>query len=309
MNMSRDQLLGGLYGLLIGDAVGVPYEFHRAESLPPLEQLEMVPPDNFPRSYAKVLPGTWSDDGAQALCLLDSLVNCKRMDLHDFSQRLWDWYDKGLWAVDQHVFDVGVQTAHSLRAFHQGTAPEQAGNIIPEGKGNGALMRVLPLALWHQGSDEQLVEDAHTQSLITHGHLVNQVICALYCLWVREVAKKKEMEKAYFQALNRLREIYGKDSKERMELESINPEVVSHTQGGGYVVETLHTVRLAVQEPTYEKVVKKAISFGNDTDTNAAIAGGIYGVKVGLSGIPTRWYQGLRGKKEVETLVEKWLGT
>ncbi|PTM56602.1 ADP-ribosylglycohydrolase family protein [Desmospora activa] len=306
--MKREQMLGGLYGLLIGDAVGVPYEFHPAAQLPALEELEMIPPQDFARSHAAVPPGTWSDDGAQALCLLESLVECGHLDLADFAERMWGWYDRGLWAVDGVVFDVGVQTAAALRAFHSGASPQQAGNITPEGKGNGALMRVLPLALWHRGTDEALVRDAHTQSLVTHAHLTNQVVCALYCLWAREVAAGTEMEEAYSQAVNKLRNIYGEGTEERHELEwRIRPEDAPSSNGGGYVVETLRSVRIATKEPNYEKVIKKAISLGNDTDTNAAIAGGLYGIKVGLSGIPQRWMEGLRGKEMVEDLVQRWL--
>ncbi|MDR6227305.1 ADP-ribosylglycohydrolase family protein [Desmospora profundinema] len=307
--MNREQKLGGLYGLLIGDAVGVPYEFHPAEELPPLHDLEMIPPKSFPRAHAQVLPGTWSDDGAQALCLLESLVECGQLELTDFSQRLWAWYERGLWAVDGHVFDVGVQTAASLRAFHSGASPEQSGNANPDGKGNGSLMRVLPLALWHKGTDEELVKDAHMQSLVTHAHRTNQVACALYCLWVREAAAGVEMEEGYGYAVKKLRAIYGNESEERKELDwSIRPEAEAVSHGGGYVVETLRSVRIATKEPSYEKVVKKAISLGNDTDTNAAIAGGLYGVKTGVSGIPQRWLERLREKEKVEELVQKWIG-
>ena len=72
----EERLTGGLYGALIGDALGVPYEFHAAEELPPYAEIEMTPPAGFQRAHAGVKPGTWSDDGAQALCLLDSLAAC-----------------------------------------------------------------------------------------------------------------------------------------------------------------------------------------------------------------------------------------
>ena len=57
----------GLIGLLVGDALGVPYEFHRPDGLPPRDRIEMDPPPGFRRAHAGVPPGTWSDDGAQAL--------------------------------------------------------------------------------------------------------------------------------------------------------------------------------------------------------------------------------------------------
>lgn len=307
--MKKDQILGGLYGLLIGDAVGVPYEFHSADQLPSMQNIDMVSPVGFNRAHQGIPFGTWSDDGAQALCLLDSLVECDKLDLTNFADKLWAWYDEGLWAVDRRVFDIGIQTSASLQAYHQGGSPEKSGFIHPEGKGNGSLMRVLPLVLWHQGTDEQLVVDSHRQSLVTHGHLTNQVACALYCLWVRGVSKGLEMEDAYKYAVDRLRDIYGANSDERYELDyTIRPEQEPVSKGSGYVVETIQSVRIAVREENYETVIKKAISLGEDTDTNAAIAGGLYGVKVGLNGISQQWLGQLQGKDEVEKLASIWLG-
>jgi ADP-ribosylglycohydrolase len=64
-----------------------------------------------------------------------------------------------------------------------------------------------------------------------------------------------------------------------------------------------------LEQSTYESVVKKAISLGNDTDTTAAIAGGIAGIRHGLSGIPTRWLKAMRGKSIVTPLVRHLLET
>ena len=62
--LPRERIAGGLYGLLVGDALGVPYE-----------KIEMTPPSGFRKTYPKIAAGTWSDDGAQALCLMDTLFN------------------------------------------------------------------------------------------------------------------------------------------------------------------------------------------------------------------------------------------
>src|SRR5450432_1002099 len=87
----EDRLRGGIYGLLIGDALGVPYEFHDAGDLPP--DIEMEPPDWFQRAHRGVPPGTWSDDGAQALALLASLLEHDgQLDVDDFGRRLVAWY-------------------------------------------------------------------------------------------------------------------------------------------------------------------------------------------------------------------------
>ena len=83
-----DRIAGGLYGLLVGDALGVPYEFYHAEELPSYEEIEMTPPPGFQKTYQEVDAGTWSDDCAQALCLLDSLLNRVEFSLEDFSDAL-----------------------------------------------------------------------------------------------------------------------------------------------------------------------------------------------------------------------------
>ena len=48
------KIRGGLYGLLIGDALGVPYEFHRANEIPPYSEIEMTPPKGFLRAHRGV---------------------------------------------------------------------------------------------------------------------------------------------------------------------------------------------------------------------------------------------------------------
>jgi ADP-ribosyl-[dinitrogen reductase] hydrolase len=114
MPTHQEHIAGGLLGLLIGDAMGVPYEFHALADLPPYEEIEYVPPLEFDRSHQGVPPGTWSDDGAQALCLLASLLDCQGFDPDDFSSRLMNWYEDGYLAVDGLVFDVGITTSRAI---------------------------------------------------------------------------------------------------------------------------------------------------------------------------------------------------
>lgn len=75
-------------------------------------------------------------------------------------------------AVDGHVFDMGIQTSLALQNLKNGMSPETAGPSDEWSNGNGSLVRSLPLALWHRGTDEELVAHA-------------QVCCALYVLVAR----------------------------------------------------------------------------------------------------------------------------
>lgn len=301
-----DRISGGLLGLLIGDALGVPYEFHEASEIPGFPEIEFEPPAWFRRSHDSVHEGTWSDDGAQALILLDSLLTCGKFDVNHFSQGLVNWYEDGFMAVDGNVFDVGIQTSKAIWQLKKGASPLLAGGADEYSNGNGSLMRVLPLALWHQGSDGELIADAFDQSVPTHNHLRAKLCCALYCLWARRILA--EIESPFENAVQTLRETFGENTIERAELEfHIRPDEIHYPQGSGYVVDSLFSARWACNNEDYEKVVKAAISLGRDTDTTACIAGGIAGLKFGLNSIPKRWRDNLRGSEIYEPILEKLL--
>ena len=308
MTERENRIKGGMFGLLVGDALGVPYEFYSKEDIPPIEQIEMVPPSGFIKHHP-VDAGTWSDDGAQALCLLDSLLEKGRFDIGDFSDKLLTWYEKGLWAVDGEVFDVGIQTSLALTMYKCGARIEDCGNIRPDGKGNGALMRVLPLALWCSGTDEELVADTHKQCIITHGNITNHVCCALYCLIAARLLNGSDFDSALSESISRLKEIYANSSEyldEFMFRLRPDEEGVWIGTGGGYVVDSLRSaVMIMKTAASYEEAVKQAVSLGNDTDTVACITGGLAGIRFGYDNIPVRWIEALRDRDKAEKLIDK----
>jgi ADP-ribosyl-[dinitrogen reductase] hydrolase len=294
----------GMLGLLVGDACGVPYEFSDPGMLPPEAAIDMRPPESFPRSYAHVALGTWSDDGAQALCLYASMRTCGMYHPQDFAARLIKWHDRGYMAVDHYVFDIGHQTNAAIGRLKQGMPTRFSGLAGERNNGNGALMRCLPLALLHQGNDVALVYEAHAQSRLTHAHIRSQVCCALYCLWARREAQGHTAP--WEGAVATLRAIYRRDSASARELEeNVRPDEPPYGQGTGYVLDTLHSARLACQQPSYPAIIKRAIALGHDTDTTACVAGGIAGLRHGLRGIPGDWLRALRGQallRELELL-------
>ena len=301
------RIQGALWGLLVGDALGVPYEFHLPGAIPLAEGIEFDPPAGFHRSHPGVPPGTWSDDGAHALCLLASLLHCNRVDPEDLMRRLSNWYTAGYMAVDGVVFDVGIQTSRALAAFRAGSPAVEAGPRATGDNGNGSLMRVLPLALWHRGTDAELVADAQLQSRVTHGHARAQVCCALYCLWARRTLDGESGP--WTAAVSALRDNYADGSPEQAELEfHIRPDDEPSGEGGGYVVDCLRSARRVLQEPDYASVVRAAIRLGHDTDTTACVAGGIAGIRDGIEGIPRRWRDALREPELFLPLLDRLLG-
>ena len=300
----KERIEGGLFGLLIGDALGVPYEFHSPNDIPHRPFIEFSPPKTFMRAHVGTPPGTWSDDGAQALALLASLLSCGKLDTQDFGERLVRWYNDGYMAVDNRVFDVGIQTSSAIRYLMKGVPALKAGGKDETANGNGALMRVLPLALWHQGSDVDLATYAMLQSRVTHGHLRSQVCCALYCLWARRIMQ--EATDPWREAVETLRTIWGESSREFAELDYyVRPYDLPPGEGSGYVVDSLRSAYWVMQEGSYQEVVRAAIALGHDTDTTACIAGGIAGLRDGISAIPQRWRDDLRGQEIVAPLLSK----
>jgi ADP-ribosyl-[dinitrogen reductase] hydrolase len=167
-------------------------------------------------------------------------------------------------------------------------------------------MRVLPLALWHLGSDDELVRDAMQSSLVTHGHARSQLCCALYCLWVRRILE--EVETPWHDALASLRSLVANDGAVATELEhGVRPEAAPDRAGSGYVVDTLRTVHALADRDSYERVVRGAIALGFDTDTTAAVAGGLAGVREGFQAIPARWRSSLRGRELLAPLLDRLL--
>jgi ADP-ribosylglycohydrolase len=291
------RIAGGLVGLLVGDALGVPYEFHRASDLPPLHLVDFAPPAGYPRSHAGTPPGTWSDDGAQALALLDSLVVRGRLDVDDFGARLLHWDRDGRYAVDGRVFDIGIQTSTALNRLGTGVPAAEAGPSGERDNGNGSLMRVLPLALWHRGTDAELAAAADLQSRVTHGHLRSRAACAVYCLWARGILEDRP--DPFEAAMSRVAELWGPFVEAELKVLATTPP-----RGSGYVADTLAVAR-AAQADDYATTVRNAIAYGDDTDTSACVAGGIAGLRFGLEGISESWRSRLRGAAIYKPLLDR----
>lgn len=304
-SLNTNQLMGGLWGLLLGDAVGVPYEFNKPAQLPELEQIDMQPPSNFQRTYTNTPVGTWSDDGATALALLESLLDCGGFNVDDFGQRLVDWYQKGRYAVDHQVFDVGVQTAQAIRQIQQGMPSLYAGSMDERANGNGSLMRSLPVVLWYRGDDAGLIELAEQQSRPTHAHRRSRVCCALYCLWARYVAAGDIT--AWQTAVKTLRQHYQTDDIATEQLEFfIRPDDDIIGTGSGYVVDSLRSAKQIFDlQLDFKSSIKAAIALGDDTDTTACIAGGVIGLREGFDQLPAAWLSQLRGEDILLPIWEK----
>ena len=299
----NDVVRAAVYGHLVGDAIGVPYEFgHHIDTV----ELRGHGTHNQP-------PGTWSDDGALLLALLDSLFSVG-FDPEDQGRRALAWADEGRYAAGGVVFDIGTTTSAALARLRTGVPALEAGPTGERDQGNGSLMRILSVALVDVPTDDvALVQRAHQASRVTHGHPSCEVACALYVLVVRTLIEHLggDREAALALGTDRLRAVYVRDPA----FASVLGGLLAHRSGlrkpgGGWVLDSFWSAWEAFAAGTsYRDTIVRAIRYGNDTDTAAAIAGGLAGIRWGLDessgGIPAEWVDALRGKGIVEDILRR----
>lgn len=197
--------------------------------------------------------GTWSDDTSMVLCTMQSIVECQGVNPEHIAKLFVQWRYNKLWTPHGHVFDIGGTTSDALENLKNGIHHTKSAKNDPLTNGNGALMRMLPLAWINNLSNDTIAEIAQ----ITHGHQTSTSCCLIYINVLKELA-----EKGYTHALR---------GKARM-------EVIS----SGYVQDTLDTVLWLMTQVTdkfdpLKQALHFAVELGDDTDTIAALVGSIFG--------------------------------
>ncbi len=285
-------------GHLVGDALGVPYEFHAPDELP--EVIDMQPPAGFHRAHRGTPCGTWSDDGALMLAVADNLLtHGGRIEATGLATSMVDWMRRGRFTPDGRVFDIGGTTRRALRRVGR-RAPERCGDTSRRSNGNGSLMRTAPLAVLHRGTDQELLDDACLQSRITHAHPISQACCALHALWGRRMARGDDAGRAWDTAVSDTLDGLAADLRASL-TEALAQDWVP---GSGYVVASLQAARrLVIGSRSYRDAVIGAIRLGDDTDTTACITGAY--AALALDELPpAEWLGQLRTSPELERILE-----
>lgn len=182
----------GIFGVCIGDALGVPVEFKTRETLKvfPVENMREFGSWNQPK-------GTWSDDSSLTLCIAEELT--KGYDLEKIGKSFVKWVKYGHWTAHGRLFDIGGTTKHSVARLIKGESAKFSGNIFEEENGNGSLMRTLPLAFYLKDEEniEKLYQTVKEVSSITHGHFRSVFACFIYVIFAIELIKGKDKKEAY----------------------------------------------------------------------------------------------------------------
>ncbi len=304
----RERILGGLWGAVVGDALGVPVEFQTRDEVQanPVRDMRGGGTYGQPR-------GTWSDDSSLLLCTVEGLID--GFDMGRLAKLFRSWLDSGHWTPWGEAFDVGVTTSQAIARLSRGIDPEQAGIDNENSNGNGSLMRILPVALrFGSYSAPEMVSYAHRASSLTHRHRRSQIACGIYSLLARSLMSGLGPANAYENAIRESHANYHEtpDSSELTKFERVLsgrigqlPE--SAIESSGYVLHTLEaSIWSLLTTNSFREATLRAVNLGEDTDTTATVTGGLAGICYGVSAIPEEWLDQLARHEEIGELFESF---
>lgn len=280
----RDAMLG----FAVGNAMGMPYKGTKrgGSKIPP----KMV------GVRAKHQPaGTWSDETALSLATMASIAECGEVVPENMMRHFAEWYFHGKYSAGSVALDAERTTRRAIENYqkNQSVAPPIEGD-----NGNGALMRILPLAFLPDG-----VEWIETVAQLTHADPTSTAACQIYVAVAKAlisgatirnaVAAGQESAPALFHRLSGLHSI---------------PTTDIHSTS--YAVHTLEAALWCLLHTTnYRDTIMLAIYLGDETGTIAALAGGLAGIFYGRGQrnerIPRRWLVKLRGRRKVNAVCKK----
>lgn len=285
-----DRALGAFLGLAIGDALGTTKEFEARDRTPPLS--DMVGGGPF-----CLAPGQWTDDTSMAWALAESLAQCRAFDATDLMERFVAWWQTGAYSSNGVCFDIGITTRQALERFVE-TGNPLAGTDDPMSAGNGALMRLAPVALWGLRVGEAAMRrTARQQSATTHAAAAcldaSEAFAVMLFDAIRGGSKDSVLENAgRTQTGGEIRDVLAGRwrSKSRRGIAS-----------SGYVVHTLEAALWCVAGTDgFEEAALMAANLGDDADTVAAVTGQLAGAIYGAQAIPAPWLLRLAKREDLE---------
>jgi len=312
-NRERNKIAGALLGLAVGDAMGVPFEFKSKEDMQNSPATGMIGYGSHNQA-----PGTWSDDSSLCFCLAESLIN--GYNLVDIARKFINWKEEGLWTARGVVFDIGITTSKSINDLK--TILEQdkeddlktlRDNAKEQDNGNGSLMRILPLLYRIKGlTPWDQFQKVWEVSALTHKHIRSAMACFIYIKLAEMLCNGLDKEQAYAEMRNQVIHFWGEIDFPQAEryhfdhviLHDIRSKPEDELRSSGYVIDSLESsIWYFLEKENYRDTVLGIINLGEDTDTGAAISGGLAGLYYGEEAIPREWLLNLARYEDIKALI------
>ena len=315
--MKTSNIHAALFGLAVGDALGVPVEFKSRDYLKrfPVTDMQEFGTHHQPK-------GTWSDDSSLAFCLAESL--CKGYDINDIGKKFVQWRNAELWTPHGRVFDIGISTNHAIHSIASGTKPILAGGFSERDNGNGSLMRIMPLLFYIKDLGiEKRFDIIKDVSSITHAHIRSVLACFIYLEYALNILRGHDKWQAYADMQVSVKHFLDTNAICSQKEMDVFHKILEHKVGdydiqvlyqleedeinsSGYVLDSIEaSLWCVLTSDTYEETVLKAVNLGSDTDTTGAVAGGLAGLIYRYDAIPEHWLNVLARKEDIVKLCDK----
>ncbi len=311
--VTAEKIKACILGHAVGDALGVPVEFVSREELDQNPVTDMRGFGTYP-----VPAGSWSDDTSMTLCALDSLANGD-LDYDEIMRNFGKWYYENAFTPTGETFDVGTTCSFAIENYFAGHLDiDHCGLNGERSNGNGSLMRIIPFVLYAAAkygtrAFNKLWGIVGGGSAMTHAHARSLIACELYATAL-SLLLEKPAKGTITVGLGQHRkwneagsvEYTFFDRVDGRKLEAMTRDEIKST---GYVVDTLEAALWCVlTTDSYRECVLKAVNLGDDSDTVAAVAGGLAGALYGIggpNGIPSEWLDKLQRRAYIEALCDK----
>ncbi|MDZ7815796.1 MAG: ADP-ribosylglycohydrolase family protein [Planctomycetota bacterium] len=288
----RDRYIGCLLGLAVGDAYGAPFEGTWNGSF--------EPPDRFEKGgFHDSNPGEWTDDTSLALCLADSLLSKKALDLNDVAERFLRWHREGYKSSREVAFGIGGTCRKAIESFEE-TGKAESGPDEYNSAGNGSIMRLAPVPMVYAHDPLLSAEMSEKSSRVTHQ--AQQALDCCRILGYTLASLLGGSSKA--QVLNSLQRAFEREVHNEVipiingSYKTTSSETISTT---AYVVQTLEAAFWAFWNSSgFFEGLKKLVALGGDTDTTGAVYGQIAGAFYGRDGIPEQLVDELNDTESIQ---------
>jgi ADP-ribosyl-[dinitrogen reductase] hydrolase len=262
----QDRVLGAFLGFAIGDALGATVEFMtRGEIVARYGVHDRITGGG----WLRLAPGQVTDDTEMTLALGRSLIRRRGLDLRDLCEEFAAWLKKG-------PVDVGNTCRRGIRRYL--TEGSVAGPYFEGDAGNGAAMRVLPVALASFGHPNIAAEWCRAQCRVTHHHPLSDAaaLTLMRMVYVLLAGEGRMAARRWADALVEEHRMFRFDPY--------------RGQSSAFVVDTLQTVlHFYFRTESFPDCVVQTVNQGGDADTTGALAAMLAGATYGVSAIPVSW--------------------
>lgn len=229
------------------------------------------------------------------LATLSSIVKQGTFVPDDVMKNFQACLNNGAFTQYGKAFGSGRGTRNAIDRFAHGIPAVECGGRAMTNNGNGALMRILPVAVID--SDRVVKNRTLSAAHCTHGHQISDFACIVYASIIQNLIngmdKDYAVEAGILKHWVQVKNVFVLFGYRRLKRIKTVPRGLIFSSG--YVVHTLEAALWCFLNTNgYRECILTAVNLGGDANTVAAVAGGFAGIYYKSSitkGIPHEWIE------------------